>query len=138
MSAVAIGPAQAPQPCSRSRKSRASGLGPPAAGGTSPRPPAGGSYIQKSVGHDKEGSMRMSAKLTAAALAMWGLVGCASERESTDRRIRQLSDDDGDGLMTERQPEDGSQLMWPDPGDCPLLEWRETHTVVYDADGNVV
>jgi hypothetical protein len=82
--------------------------------------------------------MRASQRFVALALAGLGLVGCQGDGTTTsEERVRRLSDSDGDGLMEEQNPPDDPVIL-PDPGDCPILQYTETHTVTYDEMGNVV
>lgn len=79
--------------------------------------------------------MRLQTTGIATALL---LAACASETTTRDYRTRHLDDSDKDGLLEEKDPSEDGYIIMPNPGDCPLMEWTEIHTVVVDADGNVV
>ena len=75
------------------------------------------------------------------ALGALGLsAACASDggNTSTDQRVRRLADSDKDGLLREIDPEPDECIILPEPGDCPVMSWTETHTVTTDAMGNVI
>jgi hypothetical protein len=90
----------------------------------------------------------------ASLLMLCAAVGCSDEGSGrTDVTLHKLQNT-GRGFMREiavshgtvggvmngpeRPPDDGGMIL-PDPGgECPFYEYREEHTVVVDAEGNIV
>jgi Cys-rich repeat protein len=99
-----------------------------------------------------EGAMRISGvacNWAALAMALAGLnlsTGCSSDDPKTTitSRLRVLDDADRDRLLEERTGENGNNddergpIILPEPGDCPVMQWRETHTVLTDSNGEVI
>jgi Cys-rich repeat protein len=83
--------------------------------------------------------------LTVVLMAIMGIgtSACSGDRTTTTERTRHLNDSDNDGLLeevvVEANPADGDgPIIMPEPGNCPVMEWRETHTVKVDDSGNVI
>lgn len=82
--------------------------------------------------------MKRYGTLTTTALlsAALGLVtACADDQTTSWDHVRRLHDADHDNLLEE---ENEGGLIMPEPGDCPIMEWREIHTVTTDAEGNIL
>src|SRR5438552_3897014 len=82
---------------------------------------------------------------TACVLGLGTSAACGTGGTSTTERVRHLNDSDHDGLLEEvianANPADGRGdgcIIMPEPGDCPVMEWTETHTVKTDENGNVI
>jgi Cys-rich repeat protein len=82
--------------------------------------------------------------IAVAAAALGTSAGCSSEPTATKTsRLRKLDANRAHLLVermvpkSEREGEDGPIII-PEPGDCPVMEWRETHTVLTDSNGEVI
>jgi Cys-rich repeat protein len=88
-------------------------------------------------------------RLSPWAIAVLAIAqsACSLDHTTTTERTRHLDDSDNDGLLEEivapatpgdENKEDDGCIIMPEPGDCPVMEWTETHTVKTDANGNVI
>jgi Cys-rich repeat protein len=90
--------------------------------------------------------MRISKQMLVLALGVLGIgtSACATDPGShTTTKLRHLAVTRADRLLREVTPDDptgqnGGGIIMPEPGDCPVMSWMETHTVTVDSSGNVI